>query len=113
MKRHKDREIVAKLRKANELAAEGLTQAEICKNLGVSVMTFHRWRKLSLVDNGGSTSPAESQRSAEPIDHNSEIDFAQLRDENLRLRSLITDLLLEKMKLEELANRSLRGRKRA
>src|ERR1700730_10161643 len=44
-KRHSDAEIVAKLAQADLLSKEGKTQAEIARTLGVSVMTFHRWRK--------------------------------------------------------------------
>ena len=46
MKKHSPEEIRAKLGRAKELAERGLSQAEICSALGVSVMTFHRWRKL-------------------------------------------------------------------
>ena len=44
-KRHTAAEIAAKLRQADALSAEGRVQNEIAKALGVSVMTFHRWRK--------------------------------------------------------------------
>jgi 2-keto-4-pentenoate hydratase/2-oxohepta-3-ene-1,7-dioic acid hydratase in catechol pathway len=45
-KRHASAEITAKLAQANELAAKGKTQREISKVLGVSIMTYHRWRKM-------------------------------------------------------------------
>ena len=44
-KRHASGEITAKLAQANELAAKGKTQREISKALGVSIMTYHRWKK--------------------------------------------------------------------
>ena len=44
-KRHASGEIAAKLAQANELAAKGKTQREISKALGVSIMTYHRWKK--------------------------------------------------------------------
>ena len=46
MKKHSREEILLKLGQADELARAGKSQVEICKTLGVSVMTFHRWRKL-------------------------------------------------------------------
>src|SRR5262245_33457339 len=45
-KRHASDEISAKLAHANELAAKGKTQREISKALGVSIMTYHRWKKM-------------------------------------------------------------------
>jgi putative transposase len=45
-KRHASDEISAKLAQANELAAKGKTQREISKALGVSIMTYHRWKKM-------------------------------------------------------------------
>src|ERR1700733_8696965 len=38
-------EIAAKLKEASGLAKEGKPQSDIAKSLGISVMTFHRWRK--------------------------------------------------------------------
>jgi len=64
-KRHASEEISAKLAQAGELAAKGKTQREISKALGVSIMTFHRWKKMvrpaeRLVDGGrGETACAE------------------------------------------------------
>ena len=47
MKKHSPEEIRAKLGRAKELAERGLSQAEICSALGVSVMTFHRWKAIT------------------------------------------------------------------
>jgi predicted DNA-binding protein (UPF0251 family) len=57
MKRHSAEEISSKLREAEALMAHGLSQAQACKKLGVSVMTFHRWRKLDL--SGSYVTPRE------------------------------------------------------
>jgi putative transposase len=105
-KRHGAAEIAAKLLEADTLAAKGQTQAEIAKALGISVMTFHRWRKMR--DEEPLRSRAEVVRV---LDHpvarypSSETGglsrIAQLQLENARLRKLVTDLLLEKMKLED------------
>lgn len=100
-KRHSIAEIAAKLGEADVLAAEGRKQSEVAKALGISIMTFHRWRKsgvhkLNAVSAGkaGAIAPAHS-----PDVEISRIAEVQL--ENTRLRKLVTDLLLEKMRLED------------
>ncbi|WP_461369477.1 helix-turn-helix domain-containing protein [Candidatus Darwinibacter acetoxidans] len=45
LKRHTSDEIAAKLRQADDLAALGHGQRQIARALGVSTMTYHRWRK--------------------------------------------------------------------
>jgi hypothetical protein len=47
-KRHNAAEIEATLREAKCTQRCRPTQSEISKALGVSVMTFHRWRKAVL-----------------------------------------------------------------
>ena len=44
-RRHNTLEIERKLAEAEALAADGRTQNEIAQELGISVMTIHRWRK--------------------------------------------------------------------
>jgi hypothetical protein len=105
MKKHSHQEILRKLDQAVELARAGKSQAEVCKVLGVSVMTFHRWRKLPII------AQAREERSALGTEQPSgavppnEADMARLLQEltieNRRLRKIVTDLLLEKMKMEE------------
>ena len=104
MKKHSRQEILLKLGQADELARAGKSQVQICKALGVSVMTFHRWRKLSL--RKGEVKPAPSL-PAEPSTATPST-MAEMRRvlevltiENRRLRKIVTDLLLEKMKIEE------------
>jgi transposase-like protein len=114
-KRHVAAEIVAKLDQADELVAQGKTQNEIAQALDISVMTFHRWRKAwphrlptdipaLEVLNGGGNQPERHRLNR----------IAELEVENGRLRKLVTDLLLERMKLsDELrANPKLGGSKR-
>jgi hypothetical protein len=60
-KRHASGEIAAKLAQANELAAKGKTQREISKALGVSIMTYHRWKKM-----GGDAESAENPGRVNP-----------------------------------------------
>ncbi len=106
MKRHTEAEIAAKLAEADVLNAQGRTQDEIARALGISVMTFHRWRKAH---QRGLRSEAASKPETTTLDlipprhieppRLSRV--AELQLENTRLRKLVTDLLLEKMRLEE------------
>ena len=43
--RHTESEIAEKLHIASEMAAQGKLHSAIAKSLGISVMTYHRWRK--------------------------------------------------------------------
>jgi transposase-like protein len=103
MKKHSHEEILSKLARADELARAGKSQADICKALGVSVMTLHRWRKLP---------PPKPQlvlsrdRAGEALSNLPTMDemrrvLDELKLENQRLRKIVTDILLEKMRLEE------------
>jgi putative transposase len=99
-KKHSNAEIASKLAQADQMSAQGKLQAEIARALNVSVMTLHRWRKLSL-------EPPPALSAEEHLDnqfprHQSQSDrIAELQLENSRLRRLLTDMLLEKVKLEE------------
>jgi putative transposase len=98
-KRHSSEEIAKKLAQAKELSAQGKLQSEIARTLGISVMTLHRWRNT----------PATPHSAAAVVTHEMSGDeqsnsISELQIENLRLRQLVTDLLLEKMKLEEASN---------
>jgi transposase len=44
-KRHKPEEIVKKLRDAATRLADGAKIEQVCKDLGVSVATYHRWKE--------------------------------------------------------------------
>ena len=98
-KRHTRLEIATKLAQANDLATQGKLQSEIARTLGVSVMTLHRWRKAppgprpAFVATHEAGQPFRARRGGDRI--------AALQLENSRLRRLVTDLLLEKIKLEE------------
>jgi putative transposase len=99
-KKHSKAEIASKLVKANDLATRGKLQSEIARTLGVSVMTLHRWRKaphgsLSVLGATHEAGQTDGARGADGI--------AELQLENSRLRRLVTDLLLDKIKLEEAA----------
>src|SRR5262249_36544719 len=98
-KRHSRAEIATKLAQANELATQGKLQSEIARTLGVSVMTLHRWRKAPL----GPQPALEATPEGREPDRTRGADdrISELQIENSRLRRLVTDLLLEKIKLEE------------
>jgi len=102
MKRHSRVEVATKLAQANDLARQGKLQSEIARTLGVSVVTLHRWRKEA--DGPNRTRSGDDR-------------IAELQLEILRLRWLVTDLLLETVKLKEAAQRpkmfGARGRRRA
>ena len=102
-KKHSRAEIASKVAHANELATQGKLQSEIARALGVSVMTLHRWRKAPPVPKPALVATAEA-REPDRI-RGADDRIAELQLENSRLRRLVTDLLLEKVKLEEAAQR--------
>jgi len=67
---------------ADQLAAKGFSQNTICGQLGISVMTLHRWRART-----SDSADAELQR--------------RLLVENSRLRDAAANLVLEIRALEE------------
>jgi putative transposase len=104
-KRHTEAEIAAKLAEADALAAEGRTQGAIAQSLGISVMTFHRWRKGHPQGLRSKTAGVLETDTPIPMASPSKPEhgnrYAELQLENTRLRRLVTDLLLEKMRLED------------
>ena len=100
-KRHTRLEIATKLAQANELATQGKLQSEIARTLGVSVMTLHRWHKAPPRPQPVSVVTPEAKEPHRTRGADDRI--AELQLENSRLRRLVTNLLLEKIKLEEAA----------
>jgi transposase-like protein len=93
---HSAKDVEAKLRQANEMAARGSTQKEISQALGISIMTYHRWRR-SQTDHSleeSVSTPVEAP-ALPTISRPQQQSLLEL--ENRRLRRLVTDLLLEKM----------------
>jgi putative transposase len=101
-KRHSLAEISAKLQQADGLAAAGKLQSEVAKAVGVSIMTLHRWRKL---DRAQASEPLVAFEGGHGVRRGRapEEIVAALQVENRQLRQIVTDLLLEKIKLEEAA----------
>lgn len=85
-KRHKPEEIVGKLRQADVLHSQGMSMADAIRQLGVSEVTFYRWRREA-----GGMSGDQLRR------------LKELEKENERLRRAISDLTLDKQILSEAA----------
>jgi hypothetical protein len=107
-KRHTVPQIRAKLEQGQALAKQGIPQSEIAQILGVSVMTYHRWKKsaqprlLTLVPRDEEDAAAIGSGSAPDRDYKSQV--SELLIENAKLSKLVIDLLLEKMRLQDEAN---------
>jgi putative transposase len=65
-------------------AESGTPVEEVCRKLGISEATFHRWKKRF-----GTLGEPEVR------------ELRQLRDENRRLKSLVADLTLDRTILQE------------
>jgi putative transposase len=89
-RRHSPAEITAMLAQADDLARQGRPQIDIAQTLGVSVMTLHRWRRKAQSATGQFEQENHLRRRV-----------ADLQFENARLRRFVTNLMLEKIELEE------------
>jgi putative transposase len=86
---------------ADEMAAQGRLHGDIAKYLGISVMTYHRWRKTRRVAHPAATLAAAAALVDSLPEREQMNQIRELRLENMRLRRLVADLLLEKDKLQE------------
>jgi putative transposase len=84
-KRFSAEQIVAKLREAEKLQAQGLTIPQSCKRLGISDQTFYRWRIKY-----GALKEDEAQR------------LKALEQENARLKRIVADQALDISMLKDL-----------
>lgn len=91
-KRYSPEEIIGLLREAEVSLAEGSTVAEVCRRIGVSEVTYCRWRK----EYGGMR-----------IDQARRL--RELEVENARLRKAVSDLTLDKLILKEAAEGARRA----
>jgi putative transposase len=110
MKKHDPQEISTILHRYEDLTSRGQSQKAVCNELGISVMTLHRWRKLARSEDF--VQPQKLPRrnidnGADHEDDTSQID--QLKVENGRLRRIVSDLLLEKMKIQEALDKAKTG----
>ena len=87
--RHTASEIATKLAMADDMVSQGRLHGDIAKSLGISLMTYHRWRKAR-----GTLARAVSRpmNDAERIDISPEREqisqIGELQLENSRLRRL-------------------------
>ena len=86
-KRHTAEDIVTKLRQVDVLTGQGRSVAEAIRAIGVSEVTYYRWR----TEYGG-------------LKGNQVKRLKELEAENARLRRAISDLTLEKLILKEAAS---------
>ena len=85
-KRYKPEEIVSLLRQAEVLHGQGMSMADAIRQLGISEVTYYRWRKEY-----GGLSGDRLRR------------LKELEKENERLRRAVSDLTLDKQILAEAA----------
>ncbi len=85
-KKHKAEEIVAKLRQVEVLTAQGRPVAEAIRSIGVTELTYYRWRR----EYGGLKGDQVKR-------------LKELEAENARLRRAVSDLTLDKLILQEAA----------
>jgi putative transposase len=104
--RHSESEIAAKLGIADEMAVQGVLHGDIAKSLGISLMTYHRWRKARALVRLTPGPARDNEGGDTSIEHEQMRRIRELQLENSRLRNLVTDLLLEKVKLAERLNES-------
>ena len=85
-KRYRPEDILSKLREADILISQGKTVAETIRILGISDVSYYRWRK----EYGGMTTSQVKR-------------LKELEKENQRLRKAVSDLTLDKLILQEAA----------
>lgn len=86
-KRFSPEQIVNKLREADVLISKGQSVAQVCKHIGVTGVTYYRWRK----EYGGMKTDQAKR-------------LKELERENARLKRLLADAELDKAILREAAN---------
>ena len=85
-KRHTAEEIVAKLRQVDVLSSQGRSIADAIRAIGVTEVTYYRWRN----EYGGLKGDQVKR-------------LKELESENARLRRAVSDLTLDKQILREAA----------
>ena len=83
---HKPEEIVSKLRQVDVLHSQGMSMADAIRQIGVTEVTFYRWRK----EYGGMKTDQLKR-------------LKELEKENERLRRAVSDLTLDKLIMTEAA----------
>lgn len=102
-KKHTMAEISAKMTQAGEMAAKGKKLPEICRTIGVSTMTFYRWKKQARAAEKcvfGEAGPDSEPTTVDFRDNDSGRGIRRLEIENFELRQILADILLKKHRLE-------------
>ena len=86
-KRHTPEAIISKLRQVDVLVAQGQTVADAVRSIGVTEVTYYRWRQEC-----GGLKTDQVRR------------LKELETENARLRRAVADLTLDKLILKEAAS---------
>jgi putative transposase len=84
--RHTPEQVIRKLREAERLIGEGKTIPEAAKELGISEQTYHRWRNQY-----GGMKANDAKR------------LKELERENVQLKRIVADQVLENQALKEIA----------
>jgi len=85
-RRHTPEQVIRKLREGERLLGEGQDLAAVCKHLGVSEQTWHRWRHQY-----GGMKADDAKR------------LKELEKENQRLKKIVADQALDIDMLKELS----------
>jgi putative transposase len=85
-RRHTPEQVIRKLREAERMLGEGKTIPEAAKELGVSEQTYHRWRNQY-----GGMKANDAKR------------LKELERENVRLKRIVADQVLENQALKEIS----------
>ena len=92
-KRYKPEEIVSLLRQAEALHGQGTLTVDVIRQLGISEVTYYRWRK----EYGGMSGDRLCR-------------LKELEKENERLRRAVSDLTFDKQILKEGARQTTEAR---
>ncbi len=86
-KRHSAEQIIAKLREAEVLLQRGQAVPQVCRQLGVTVQTYYRWRKEY-----GGMRVDQAKR------------LKDLEKENTQLKKIVADQVLDMAILKDVAS---------
>ncbi len=86
-KRHSAEQIISKLREAEVLLQKGQAVPQVCRQLGVTVQTYYRWRKEY-----GGMRVDQAKR------------LKDLEKENTRLKRIVADQALDMAILKDVAS---------
>jgi transposase-like protein len=86
-KRHSAEQIISKLREAEVLLEKGQAVPQVCRQLGVTVQTYYRWRKEY-----GGLRVDQAKR------------LKDLEKENTRLKKIVADQALDMAILKDVAS---------